>query len=109
MSRMTGRYIPLKSDYEHNSSTNLDVSRSIEYLKPKTRTNYNFNNQITREKANSKSIKMPNHDYTYNYEAIKPSKKSAVEFDKTIGRYYKKRKQIEAEYSYTHYDYNHYV
>lgn len=110
MSRMTGRKETLTSGNRCDQSE-LDLSRSIKYLKSYTSKKISFDQQISREKANdimNRNV-LVTADYSYDYKQLKPKKNVYVCFAKGIGRGERKKTTIDHTYSYTHYDYNDYV
>lgn len=90
----------------------MDLTRSIDFVKPSTIKKFSFKNQVSREKANEALGKplVVAADYSYDYQTVKPKKTAYISFAKSMGRKNTERNStINPPYSYTHYDYDSYV
>ena len=112
MSRMTGRVEEKHYTLvdECRDSQNIDLSKSIQYVKSKPSLTVQFQRQLSRQKVNNlnKPMVAPS-DYTYDYGIVKPKSSKVVPFGKSVGREDRRSKASELTYSYTHYDYDRYV
>lgn len=99
MSRQTGRR---DASSESRDWGNIDIMRSIGYVKGKITKNIVLGQRRTH-KAN-KGRMFNTSTYDYDYRILKPEKKGLLDFSMVRGR--SEKTKTENSYSYQHYDYD---